>query len=57
MPLFVSLGHSSLTGPRQRNEDFCGVVTPEGVDLENKGLIAAIADGIGGHKGGREAAE
>ena len=57
MPLSVSLGHSSLTGPRKRNEDFCGVVTPEGVELENKGLIAAIADGVGGHKGGREAAE
>ncbi len=57
MPLKVSVGHSSLTGPRERNEDFCGIVTPEGVELENKGLIAAVADGIGGHKGGREAAE
>ena len=57
MPLKVALGHSSLTGPRERNEDFCGVVTPEGVELENKGLIAAVADGIGGHRGGREAAE
>ncbi|MBI4741209.1 MAG: bifunctional protein-serine/threonine kinase/phosphatase [Betaproteobacteria bacterium] len=57
MPLKVSIGHSSLTGPRERNEDFCGIVTPAGADLENKGLIAAVADGIGGHKGGREAAE
>lgn len=57
MPLTVTLGHSSLTGPRERNEDFCGAVTPEGADLENKGLIAAIADGVGGHSGGREAAE
>lgn len=57
MPLSVSLGHSSLTGPRERNEDFCGMATPEGLELENKGLIAAVADGIGGHKGGREAAE
>jgi serine/threonine protein phosphatase PrpC len=46
-----------LTGPRERNEDFCGVATPEGQELENKGVIAAVADGIGGHKGGREAAE
>jgi serine/threonine protein phosphatase PrpC len=30
---------------------------PAGAELENKGLIAAVADGIGGHKGGREAAE
>ncbi len=57
MPLNVSVGHSSLTGPRERNEDFCGIVTPTGADLENKGLIAAVADGIGGHRGGREAAE
>ena len=57
MPLEVDVGHSSLTGPRERNEDFCGMVTPQGGELENKGLIAAVADGIGGHKGGREAAE
>lgn len=57
MPLQVALGYASLTGPRERNEDFCGVATPEGQDLENKGIIAAVADGIGGHKGGREAAE
>lgn len=57
MPLQVAVGHSSLTGPRERNEDFCGVVTPEGGELENKGVLAAVADGIGGHRGGREAAE
>lgn len=57
MPLRVAIGHSSLTGPRERNEDFCGVATPEGQDLDNKGIIAAVADGIGGHKGGREASE
>jgi hypothetical protein len=37
MPLTVDAGHSSLTGPRERNEDFCGMVTPQGADLENKG--------------------
>jgi serine/threonine protein phosphatase PrpC len=57
MPLQVAVGHASLTGPRERNEDFCGVVTPDGQDLENKGVIAALADGIGGHRGGREASE
>lgn len=57
MPLSVAVGHSSLTGPRERNEDFCGVVTPEGQELENKGLVAALGDGLGGHKGGREASE
>ena len=38
MPLSVDVGHSSLTGPRERNEDFCGMVTPQGAELENKGL-------------------
>lgn len=57
MPLIAAVGHSSLTGPRERNEDFCGVVTPSGAELENKGVLAAVADGIGGHRGGREAAE
>ncbi|MBP6203006.1 MAG: bifunctional protein-serine/threonine kinase/phosphatase [Azonexus sp.] len=57
MPLKIDVGHASLTGPRERNEDYCGIATPEGLELENKGVIAAVADGIGGHKGGREAAE
>ena len=56
MPLKVAVGYASLTGPRERNEDFCGVATPDGQDLESKGILAAVADGIGGHKGGREAA-
>lgn len=55
--LQLAIGHASLTGPRERNEDFCGVATPEGQELENKGVIAAVADGIGGHLGGREASE
>lgn len=57
MPLDAQLGHASLTGPRPRNEDFVGAVTPEGAELENKGLLAVIADGVGGHADGREAAE
>lgn len=55
--LRIETGHASLTGPRERNEDYCGVVTPQGLELANKGAIAAVADGIGGHKGGREASE
>ena len=56
-PLRVSLGYSSLTGPRPRNEDFCGAVTPEGPELEAKGILAVVADGVGGHANGREASE
>lgn len=55
--LVLATGQSSLTGPRERNEDFAGVVTPEGAVLADKGALAAVADGIGGHRGGREAAE
>ena len=57
MPLDVALGYSSLTGPRPRNEDYYGYTTPEGAELENKGLLAAVADGVGGHARGREASE
>ena len=55
--LVVVVGHSSLTGPRPRNEDFLGFVTPEGALLETKGILLAVADGVGGSAGGREAAE
>jgi len=56
-PLRVSLGHSSLAGPRPRNEDFCGATTPEGAELDAKGILAVVADGVGGHANGREASE
>ena len=57
MPLTIRTGHASLTGVRERNEDFLGMIVPEGEELANKGIIAAIADGVSGHGGGREAAE
>jgi len=57
MPLKVSLGYCSQQGLRPRNEDFVGAVTPEGADLEAKGMLLAVADGVGGHANGREAAE
>lgn len=57
MPLTISTGHASLTGVRERNEDFLGMIVPEGEELANKGIISAIADGVSGHGGGREAAE
>lgn len=55
--LETELGYSSLTGPRPRNEDYYGFTTPDGSELENKGLLAAVADGVGGHANGREASE
>ncbi|MFP5402016.1 MAG: protein kinase domain-containing protein [Gammaproteobacteria bacterium] len=55
--LQVSLGHASQQGPRPRNEDFVGAAAPEGEELAAKGVLLAVADGVGGHAHGREAAE
>ena len=57
MPLSISIGHSTHAGLRERNEDFVGMVTPNEPELSTKGLIAAIADGVSGNEGGREASE
>ncbi len=57
MALVVSSGHASVTGNRASNEDFCGIVVPEGRLLETKGILAVVADGVGSSGGGREAAE
>ena len=57
MPLAVALGSASHQGPRARNEDFLLAVTPEGDALANKGALFAVADGVSGNAGGREAAE
>jgi serine/threonine protein phosphatase PrpC len=54
--LSVKAGHWSLTGPRERNDDFVGLVEPAFKELESKGLIAVIADGVSGAFA-REAAE
>lgn len=57
MTLSISTGHVSLTGTRPRNEDFVGMILPQGEELSVKGILAAVADGVSGHGGGREAAE
>jgi serine/threonine protein phosphatase PrpC len=53
----ASIGFSSVTGPRPRNEDFAGAVLGSRLAEERRDVAAAIADGIGSAKGGREAAE
>src|SRR6202163_1823309 len=53
----VSVGFDSETGPRKRNEDFAGAVFGPELPEPRRDLVAAIADGIGSTKGGREAAE
>ncbi len=55
--LQIDLGYTSLAGRRPLNEDYCAGVTPEDDALENKGILIAVADGVGGHANGREASE
>ncbi|MGH8702985.1 MAG: protein kinase domain-containing protein [Burkholderiales bacterium] len=57
MPLELSIGHATQAGKRERNEDFWGVVTPEGAELAARGALLAVADGVSGNGEGREAAE
>lgn len=56
-PLEILLGHASRTGPRPANEDFVAAAMPEGDERAAKGVLLAIADGVGGHAHGCEAAE
>jgi serine/threonine protein phosphatase PrpC len=53
----ASVGFASETGPRERNEDFAGAVFGLELPQPRRDVVAAIADGIGGAKGGRVAAE
>jgi serine/threonine protein phosphatase PrpC len=53
----ASVGFASETGPRERNEDFGGAVFGWELPQPRRDVVAAIADGIGGAKGGRVAAE
>jgi serine/threonine protein phosphatase PrpC len=53
----ASVGFASKTGPRKANEDFAGAVSGNDLPEPRQEVIAAIADGIGGAKGGRVAAE
>src|ERR1700722_14630627 len=53
----ASVGFVSETGPRERNEDFVAAVFGAELPQPRREVVAAIADGIGGAKGGRVAAE
>ena len=53
----ASVGFASETGPRERNEDFAGAVFGSELPQPRGDIVAAIADGVGGAKGGRVAAE
>ncbi|SHH18054.1 bifunctional protein-serine/threonine kinase/phosphatase [Bradyrhizobium erythrophlei] len=53
----ASVGFVSETGPRKRNEDFAGAVFGSELPEPRRDVVAALSDGIGSTKGGREAAE
>ncbi|HEY8118671.1 MAG TPA: bifunctional protein-serine/threonine kinase/phosphatase [Methylophilaceae bacterium] len=57
MTLQFRVGQSSQAGPRERNEDYCGIVTPTSEQMSIKGALVAVADGVSGNAGGLEAAE
>jgi len=54
--LGIDVGFSTDTGRvRQRNEDNFFVCDPAVHDIANRGLLFAVADGMGGHQGGQTA--
>jgi serine/threonine protein phosphatase PrpC len=55
--LKASAGFYSSAGPREHNEDFAGAVFGSELPVPRSDVVAVIADGIGGAKGGRVAAE
>lgn len=55
--LSVQVGWASLQGRRADNQDFVGIAEPGSRELASRGFMAAVADGCGGCKGGRTAAE
>jgi len=57
MPLTLLAGHATRAGQRAANEDFVGMVLPREPELSSKGFLAAVADGVSGNDGGREASE
>ena len=54
--LQVRVGFASETGKRAANEDYVAACLGQ-TGAFNRDIVAAVADGVGGHKGGREAAE
>jgi serine/threonine protein phosphatase PrpC len=55
--LHVQLGFASEKGDRARNEDYVAAYLGTAQQRASRGILAAVADGVGGARGGREAAE
>ena len=52
MSFDVDIGHASQRGPREHNEDFAGALRER-----DRGVVAAIADGVSQGGGGLAAAQ
>jgi serine/threonine protein phosphatase PrpC len=55
--LLVVAGHASDTGRRPDNQDFVGIYSATDSERLRHGMLVAVADGVGGGKAGRMAAE
>lgn len=55
--LNVGVGLHTAIGGRQRNEDYAAVCLGTPAQRAHSGVVAVIADGVGGAKGGRVASE
>lgn len=55
--LVVAAGVSSLTGPREENQDFAGIYLGTALERARHGVVAGLADGVSGGMEGRAAAE
>ncbi len=55
--LQIRSGFSTQVGKRDSNEDYVAVYDGDIRQRSTKGVVAAIADGMGGARGGRQAAE
>jgi len=55
--LEIALGQYSTAGAKSENQDFHGVLVPEGADRLTKGIAVALADGISTSRLGAAAAE
>ncbi len=55
--LDIKIGFATTKGRRDTNQDYVACFNGTQKQTELQGIVAALSDGIGGHKGGREAAE
>ena len=55
--LQTRIGFVSIIGKRADNQDYVGTCLGDNRHASLKGMVIAVADGVGGNKGGRQAAE